>query len=483
MQQKTELTKNTLILAFGKVCTQLISFILLPLYTFFLTPAEYGTVDLIVTYIVLFVPAVTMQLETAAFRFLVDVRNDEEAKRVTISNIMQMIVVVQAVCLVLFGIVELFVDIPYAPLVIITIMATIMANVFLQFARGFGDNKKFAVASIVTGVVTFVGAITFIVGMKLGASGMLLSMALAHIACTVYLGFTLKMHRYIRLTGRDTALQKRLLAYSFPLVPNGISWWVINVSDRTIISVVLGVAANGIYAVANKYAAIFTSVFSVFHMSWTESASVHIHDKNRDAFFSDIMNTSLRVFGTLALGLVALIPWAFNLIVGAQYNDAYHYIPILILAALFNAIVSMYGSIYIAKKLTKQVAYTSLFSAAINITLTIIGVHFFGLFAAAAATVVAYMAMSVYRHYDVKRYVTIRYNKRMLSSLVTLGAVVITLYYVNTPAGNAASLLIVLVCGYWLNASVIVNLKDTLLQMTRRRKRLTPEQEVYEDVI
>ena len=295
MQQKKELTKNTLILAFGKVCTQLISFILLPLYTFFLTPAEYGAVDLIVTYIVLLVPAVTIQLETAAFRFLVDARGDEAAKGLTISNIVYMIVIVQATCLVLFGIVELFIDIPYALLVIITIMATIMANVFLQFARGLGDNKKFAVASIVTGVVTLLGAVVFIAGMRLGASGMLLSMALAHSAGTVYLGFSLKIHRYMRLKARDTALQKRLLAYSFPLVPNGISWWVINVSDRTIISVVLGVAANGIYAVANKYAAIFTSVFSVFHMSWTESASVHINDKNRDAFFSDIMNTSLPV--------------------------------------------------------------------------------------------------------------------------------------------------------------------------------------------
>lgn len=483
MHQKKELTKNTLVLAFGKACTQLISFILLPVYTFFLTPAEYGMVDLIITYIVLLVPAVTVQLETAAFRFLVDARGDEMVKKLTIVNILQMIFVVQLVCLVLFGVVELFADIPYAFLVMLTIMVTIFANLFLQFARGLGENKKFAVASIVTGVTTLVGAVAFIAWLRMGAGGMLLSMALAHVACIVYLGFVLRLHQYIRLTNRDKALQKRLLAYSFPLVPNGVSWWVINVSDRTIIAIVLGVAANGIYAVANKYAAVFTSIFSVFHMSWTESASVHINDRNRDTFFSDIMNAGVRVFGALAIVLIALIPWVFTFIVDVQYSEAYLYIPILIVAALCNAIVSLYGSIYIAKKLTRQVANTSLLSAAINIILTIVGVHFFGLFAAATATVVAYLTMAIYRHYDVRKYVMIRYDKRILCALAGLGVVVIVLYYVDTLVGNVASLLLALVCGFWLNISVIIRVKNAILQMIHRKQRPTPEPEAYEDII
>lgn len=483
MQQKKELTKNTLILAFGKVCAQLVAFILLPVYTFFLTPAEYGMVDLIITYIVLLVPAVTVQLEMAAFRFLVDARGDETVKKVTISAIMQMIVVVQAVCLVLFGVVELFFDIPYAPLVIATIMVTIIANLFLQFARGFGDNKKFAVASIISGVGMLIGAAVFIVWLRIGASGMLLSMLLAHITCILYLTTTLKLHRYVRFKSHDRALQKRLLAYSFPLVPNGISWWVINVSDRTIISVTLGVAANGIYAVANKYAAIFTGIFSVFHMSWTESASMHIDDKDRDVFFSEIMNAAIHMFGTLAVGLIALMPWVFPFLVDTQYDEAYLYIPVLILAAFCNAIVSLYGSIYIAKKLTRQVANTSLLSAAINIALTVVGIYFFGLFAAAAATVIAYLAMAVYRHYDVKKYVTIQYDKRTTCVLAGLGIVVMVLYYVDMIIGNVLSVLLVGACGYLLNASVLRKVKDALLQITRRKKRLTPEQEAYEDAI
>ena len=53
MNKKKQLAKNTIIIFFGRVCTQLISFFLLPLYTSYLATKEYGTVDLIQTYVTL----------------------------------------------------------------------------------------------------------------------------------------------------------------------------------------------------------------------------------------------------------------------------------------------------------------------------------------------------------------------------------------------------------------------------------------------
>ena len=71
-----ELIKNSVILIVGKFCTQFITFLLLPLYTFKLSTSEYGIVDLITTYVALLVPVITFQLEMAIFRFLIDFRND-----------------------------------------------------------------------------------------------------------------------------------------------------------------------------------------------------------------------------------------------------------------------------------------------------------------------------------------------------------------------------------------------------------------------
>ena len=76
MDKNRELAKNTIIITIGKVCTQFVSFFLLPLYTFVLSTEEYGIVDLVVTYTSLFIPLILFEVDQAVFRFLVDVRNN-----------------------------------------------------------------------------------------------------------------------------------------------------------------------------------------------------------------------------------------------------------------------------------------------------------------------------------------------------------------------------------------------------------------------
>lgn len=77
MSKKKELAKNTIIILVGKFCTQFLSFFLLPLYTAYLSSKEYGTVDLITTYVSLIVPIITLQVEMGIFRELIDSRNNE----------------------------------------------------------------------------------------------------------------------------------------------------------------------------------------------------------------------------------------------------------------------------------------------------------------------------------------------------------------------------------------------------------------------
>ena len=88
-----ELIKNTVIIFLGKACTQLISFLLLPLYTKYLITEEYGIVDLITTYVALLVPVLTLQLEMATFRFLVDNRENNNRKVEIISTVLKLILI------------------------------------------------------------------------------------------------------------------------------------------------------------------------------------------------------------------------------------------------------------------------------------------------------------------------------------------------------------------------------------------------------
>ena len=87
MSREGNLAKQTVILAIGTFFPKMAIFIALPILTAHLTKAEYGTYDLVVTLVSLVLPAATLQIQAAAFRFLLDAKNDTEEKETIISNI------------------------------------------------------------------------------------------------------------------------------------------------------------------------------------------------------------------------------------------------------------------------------------------------------------------------------------------------------------------------------------------------------------
>lgn len=76
----------TAILTIGRICTQFMSFFLMPLYTAALSTEEYGVVDLVGTYTSLLLPVALLQIDQALFRFLIDKRNDEDGKKYVLTT-------------------------------------------------------------------------------------------------------------------------------------------------------------------------------------------------------------------------------------------------------------------------------------------------------------------------------------------------------------------------------------------------------------
>ncbi len=468
MSKQKDLIKSTAILAIGRLSSQMIGFLLLPLYTYYLSPTEYGFVDLIVVYMYLLVPTLTLQLEMASFRYLVDARASEMERKKVISNIFYMTGLLASPWIIGFAIFGILTGFAHTWTILLAGVTMLCSNLEQQIARGLGDNRHYAIASVLIGITTLLGALVFIVCLGLRIDGVLLSITVANIAATLYLAVQLKLYRHVRLGLIDRGLQREILGYSTPLVPNGIAWWAINASDRTIISIMISTAANGIYAVASKYALILNSFNSILNMSWTESASIHIDAPDRDKFFSQVANATVRMFGVLGLGLIAAISLIFPFMVDGSFYEAYLYIPIMIIGVFFSVVVGLYSAIYVAKKLTKQVMNTSLLAAALNIALTVLFIPFSGLYAAAFATAAAFLAMAIFRHYDVKKYVLITYEKNLFITLVCLYATVLILYYQNTLWTNILNVAIALVATLWLNRRELRQLK--LLAMEKLSK-------------
>ena len=468
MNKKKQLAKNTLIIFLGKVCTQLISFFLIPLYTAYLATAEYGIVDLVQTYVTLLVPIITMELEMSIFRYLVDSRSDSKNTKKLVSNNFYIL----RFCLVLFVIlylgVCLFIDIPYKWIILVDILVCVLSGNFLQVARGLGRITDFSISCILTGLTTVVSNIILICFVGLKSEGMIISMALANGICSLYLFIKLKLYNLIDFKLVDKKLIKDMYKYSLPLVPNGISWWIVNISDRTIISFILGAGANGLYAISNKFPTIISSLTGVFNLSWSESAALHIDSEDRDEFFTDITNTIIKLFTALGVGMIACMPFVFPLMVNKQYNDAYNYIPFLVVATVFNVVINLYSQVYLAKKLSKQVATTAILGAIINIIVNVSLIKVIGIYAAAVSTTVSYFAMMVYRHIDLKKYINITIEKGLIIKTILIFTLAVVSYYINNIWLNIINLIIVVIYCVVLNKEFLLSSYKTVLSKIRK---------------
>lgn len=469
MTREKQLAKNTVIVAIGKICTQFISFFLLPLYTALLSTEEYGIVDLLNTYISLLIPLFFLQLDQAIFRFLIDARKEEEEKKKLISSSLITIFGQVMIYLIFYILVSRFINNEYKYFLATNVIVAMLSNFLLQVSRGLGDNTTYSIGSLISGAGTVILNVLFIALFKWGAYGMLTATLISNSLCAIFVFIKKKIYKYLSFKYFEKNKIKALLKYSVPLVPNQLSWWIINASDRTIISSIINVSTNGIYSAANKFSNICITFFNIFNMTWSESASMHIKDKDSSEFFSNIVNATLKLFTALCLGIIAFMPFVFKLLItGEGYADAYYQIPILMLSTIFSIVVSLFGSIYVALKKSNEIAKTSIYAAIINISINLLLIKHIGLYAASISTLVAYLAMAVYRYFDVQRYVKIRLDKKMIFISFIVASIILCIYYIRNTWICLVGALISVIFALIYNKDMII----TILQMIKGKIRM-----------
>ncbi len=435
--------KGTLILTVGKICTQLITFLLLPIYTNILSTKEYGIVDLFNTLVMLLTPIITLQIETAAFRDLVTNREDKRRQEEIITNSFITILISTLIYILIFLAISPFIKNEYKLYLFINVIIYVFSTWILQIARGLGDNKGYSLASFISAFFTIIFNIIFLVVINLQITGMLIGTFLGQFICVAFLFYKLKIHKYISFNLYNKKTTKSLLEYSIPLIPNVLSWWVFSVSDRVIVSGILGLEQNGILSIANKFPSLISTAYGIIHLSFSENILVHFKDKDIKDYYNKMFNMILVVFSSISIMLIAFMPIIFTLMIDTKFSNAYNLIPILVLANLFNIIVSMLGIIYNANKDTKSIANTSIIASIINVIVHFAFIKFIGVYAAVVSTFISYFVMAIYRIYTTKkRYFKIEFDITKLLYAGCILLIVILSYYLRNMILNIVSIVI-----------------------------------------
>ncbi|MCD7893353.1 MAG: oligosaccharide flippase family protein [Erysipelotrichaceae bacterium] len=410
INREINLFKNTIILSIGKFLPMLVSTITLPIITACLTKVEYGTYDLISTLIMLILPAATLQIQSAAFRFLIECRKDIEKSSEVITNILFVIIPISLI--VSFFIFIFYPNIEWSSRILISVYFFLdsLVNAFSQIVRGLGRNSDYAISSIILSIVNCIGIIITLSLMNMGINGALASLCMANFFALFFFLLKDNIIKYIKYSKISVKLIKEMISYSWPMIPNNLSNWVLKLSDRLVITAFLGIEANAIYAVANKIPNILSSAQGVLVAAWQENASLYVNDKDANKYFSNMFDHIFSLMIGITALLIAFTPILFNLLIKGDYGEAYYQMPILIFGMFFYCMSAFQGGIYIAHKKTKSVGITTTIAAAVNFIIDIVLVNIIGITAGSISTLISYFTLYIFRIYDSLKFQSMDYS-------------------------------------------------------------------------
>jgi O-antigen/teichoic acid export membrane protein len=439
--ESKRLIKNTGIIAIGGMATKLVSFLLLPLYTTVLSTAEYGVVDYLQTIALFCVPVMSLLMDEALFRFLIDCDTREQRAKVVTSCC----AVLLAGCVV-FALGASVVWVFARPANIGWVVALVLSGSLLQmasaFLRGFGDTVSYTFMSFAASATTIVLNVIFITVFRWGVVGMLSATAIAQFVSALVFLIHKRLWRYVDPSALDRSEVHELVRYSVPLIPNKVSWTIMNVLDRLIIMNTIGADAAGVYAVAYKFPNVMDQVYGFFYQSWKESsARVLVSNEDNDSFYNTVYKALRRFMMGVVLGMTSLMPLVYGILVKGNYGDGLLYVPILLLATFYSNMSGFYGGIFTAYKDTGIMGTTTMVSAAICGILCFALIPSFGLYGASIATVISTFVVNEYRRIKVAKYAALSEDRREQVLTVLCCAVVFALYYIGVYTGNIIALL------------------------------------------
>jgi O-antigen/teichoic acid export membrane protein len=418
------LAKNVGLLTVSSFATKLLSFFLVPLYTSVLTTTEYGTYDLFTTTVGVLVPILTLDVQDGVLRFAMD-RDCNRSALVTVGVRCTLIGcgIVCAVLLVLLTLGLFPLDGRFAVYFLLVFAVQAMYGLSSAYARGSDRIRDLSVSGVMASVATIGLNIVFLLPMHMGLDGYFLANIIGPIVQVVYLFSRSGMPDDTHLTRRYEKQTRTLLSYAKPLVANNVAWWVNNLSDRYIVTLFCGVAANGVYSVATKIPSILNIFQTIFNQAWSLSSTKDFDPEDKDGFFAN----TYRAYNCLMVIVCSAIIVADKPLARFLYaNDffvAWQYVPWLTIAILFGALTGYLEGFFVAVKDSKTSARCTVAGAVTNVALNFLLTPIMGPLGASIATAVCYLEVWVLRLWFSRQYIRLRI--KLVRDIVSYAIIVV----------------------------------------------------------
>ncbi|BES62413.1 lipopolysaccharide biosynthesis protein [Dysgonomonas capnocytophagoides] len=436
MSKYSRLGKNTALVFVGNIGSKMISLLMLPFYTTWLSVADYGATDLISVYVTFLLSIVTCCLSEAIFIFPKD-QEVEKQKEYFSSGL-----IFSAICFIIVGflfaltkqifqtyqISNTFTD--YTWFIWGMIVSTFLQAYIQQFSRSIDKVRVYALSGIVLTALT--ALFSFVLIPKFGLFGYLYAQILSLLLSGLYTFLAIKGFQYFSIYIKSISSCHEMLKYSMPLIPNGIMWWLVGALNRPIMEDKLGLDAVGLFAVANKFPSIIIMLFTVFIFSWQISVIEEFKKEGYKEFYNKILRMLFMGLTFLSCLIAIFSKLIISVMANEKFYDAWKYVPILCIAVLFSSLSGFVGTNFSATRESKYYFYSSIWGALASILFNFILIPRYGLWGVSLAVVLSYMVMAISRIIYSWKYVQIDNAFSYLAMLIINVCVISVTYYIDS---------------------------------------------------
>ena len=385
----------------GNILTKVLGFLMLPFYTHYLNPADYGVLEILDLSMSLLGMFLNMGMTAAVLRIYGGAKSDEDRRKtvstaywfVTGTGLIAMLIglaLVRPASSMLFG---AAVPPKYLLLAFSAFILGYVANLPRTYLRALEASGTVVMADTLGILLLLTLNVFFIAVLKIGLVGILLSsLIVAGLSLVVLSAWALYKVGF----GFSTSLLKQMLVFGLPLVFSNMSLFALNFSDRFFLQHLQSLDAVGVYAVGYKFGYMLNYMLvQPFMVMWQSRMFViHARPDHGKVFGQFFMLYSVLLIYA-GLGLAVLSPEIIHLMVGANFAASREVIPVVSLAYIFYGL-GFYAQVgmFVTNR-TKLIGIVGTASAVLNLALNYFLILHFGMLGAAWATMLSFLALAV----------------------------------------------------------------------------------------
>lgn len=398
-----KLFKNTALYTLGNFIPSAVGFILLPIYSVYLTPSEYGIVASMTVLSSFLLIIMTLGIERAIPRLYFDYPTQKE-KEQYISSLSLFILISSTIILLLVFIFsnqvqKIYCSIPFSPYYVLMILFTYFSTFSLVpklYMRVNENAKSFVLYSLLQFVIRVLFILLFIIEFKRQSEGMLMGQLIA-VGSTAVLLSIFAFRKYL-IFNISLINIKKSLRFSIPILPMLFLAWITNLSDRIFIERYINLNELGIYSMASAIVAVLLLLTSSFEQAYEpyffQKASTIKENIDKVKKHLQKINTAYIIIIMTISFLICLFSKEFVLLfLNNKYSNVAGILPLLVLGtyvSLFGSVMNKY--IYQSKN-TQYMLYVTIIGAAIKLLFNFILIKDFGIYGAAIGTVITYIVV------------------------------------------------------------------------------------------